>query len=149
MDAVQENEPMLRAIVLIALGAAAAVAFDRLVLAPASSVTEGPPVATTDPAPGSPPLVWVEGTLVELTPGSLTVRDGEGPAVELDRAAAGATRFFLLDGPDWATVPDEEVDGMAAGQGVCVEALMDGRTLLALRVFLGAGCAPAPTGVPS
>jgi hypothetical protein len=134
---------MLRGILLIALGAAAAVAVDRLVLAPSPDPAGGPPVARSEAAPGSPPLVWVDGVLEEIEARSLAVREGSGgPVVELDRAAAGATRFFRLDGEEWSSVPEEDIGAEAAGQRACVEALLDERTLLALRVFLGAGCGP-------
>ncbi|HEX2026227.1 MAG TPA: hypothetical protein VHH92_07510 [Actinomycetota bacterium] len=133
---------MLRALLFVVLGAGAALAVDRLVL-----YSEDEPVPTVPaerPAPGSPPLVWLDGTLAEVGPGSLALRDGASAAVDLERAAAGATRFFRLDGDAWAPLSEEDADATAAGQRACVEALLDGRTLLALRVFLGAGCGPAP-----
>ncbi|HZB04507.1 MAG TPA: hypothetical protein VE737_09325 [Actinomycetota bacterium] len=134
---------MIRGILLIAVGAAAAVAVDRLILTPSPDPAGGPVVARSDAAPGSPPLVWLDGTLEEIETRSVAVREGEdGPVVELDRAAAGATRFFRLDDEEWSSVPEEDIGAEATGQRACVEALLDGRTLLALRVFVGAGCGP-------
>jgi hypothetical protein len=135
---------VVRALVLIALGAGGAVAVDRLVLTSEPPATGGAAVARSDPAPGSPPLVWLGGTLEEIGDGSLSVREGEGARVELERASAGGTRFYRLDGEDWAVLTDRDAAAVEAGQTVCVEALLDGRNLLALRVFLGAGCVPAP-----
>jgi hypothetical protein len=134
---------MLRGILLIAVGAAAAVAVDRLILDPSPDPADGPVVTRSEAAPGSPPLVWLDGTLEQIETRSLAVREGQdGPVVELDRAAAGATRFFRLDGEEWSSVPEEGIGAEATGQRACVEALLDERTLLALRVFLGAGCGP-------
>jgi hypothetical protein len=133
-----------RAVLLIAGAAAAAVTVDRLVVNPAApTLSEAPGVARSDPAPGSPPLVWLDGTLEQIGQGSLAIREGEGPRVDLERAAAGGTRFFRLDGDRWAVLSEEDAEAVDAGQRVCVEALLDGRNLLALRVFLGAGCGPS------
>jgi hypothetical protein len=131
-------------LVLIALGAAAALAIDRLAVNPSPAVEEPPPVARSEPDPGSPPLVWLDGTLETVDDGSLGVREGQGPTVNLERAAAGGTRFFRLDGESWALLSEDDAAVVDPGQRVCVEALLDGRNLLALRVYLGAGCAPAP-----
>jgi hypothetical protein len=135
---------VLRALLFVTLGAAAALAVDRLFLTADQEETAVPAVSGDSPAPGSPPLVWLDGTLSEVGPGSLALRDGPGTVVDLERAAAGATRFFRLDGDAWAPLSEEDADATAAGQEACVEALLDDRTLLALRVFLGAGCGPAP-----
>jgi hypothetical protein len=140
---VRENGPVLRALLFVVLGAGAALAVDRLVLTTGDDA-DVPAVPTERPAAGSPPLVWLDGTLSEVGPGSLALRDGPGPVVDLERAAAGATQFFSLDGESWAPLSEEDADATAAGQEACVEALLDGRTLLALRVFLGVGCGPAP-----
>lgn len=132
-----------RAVLLIAVAAAAAVTVDRLVLNPAPTLSGAPGVARSDPAPGSPPLVWLDGTLEQIGQGSLAIREGEGSRVDLERAAAGGTRFFRLDGDRWGVLSEEDAEAVDAGQRVCVEALLDGRNLLALRVFLGAGCGPS------
>jgi hypothetical protein len=133
---------LLSAVVLIAIGAAGAIAVDRLVLEPAPAASDTPPVTGSRPAPGSPPLVWLEGTMEEVSEGSLSVREGQGAVVQLERAVAGATRVFRLEDQEWAVLTDQEAAGVEAGQHVCVEALLDGGTLLALRVFLEAGCGP-------
>lgn len=133
---------LLGSVFLIALGAGGAIAVQRLVLEPAPAASTGPGVAHSDPAPGSPPLVWLDGTLEEVTDGSLAIREGQGPMVELERAAAGATRVFRLEGERWTPLSDQEASALEAGRQVCVEALLDGPTLLALRVFLEAGCGP-------
>jgi hypothetical protein len=132
-----------RAVLLIAVAAAAAVTVDRLVLNPEPPLIGAPGVARSDPAPGSPPLVWLDGTLEQIGQGSLAIREGEGSRVDLERAAAGGTRFFRLDGDRWGVLSEEDAEAVDAGQRVCVEALLDGRNLLALRVFLGAGCGPS------
>jgi hypothetical protein len=132
-----------RAVLLIAVSAAVAVTVDRLVLNPAPTLSEAPGAPRSDPAPGSPPLVWLDGTLEQIGQGSLAIREGEGARVDLERAAAGGTRFFRLDGDTWAVLSEEDAEAVDAGQRVCVEALLDGRNLLALRVFMGAGCGPA------
>ena len=134
---------LFRAIILVALGAAAALAVDRLVLAPEPVGSDAPAVDRSDRAPGSPPLVWLGGTLEGVSQASVAVREGGGPRVELERAAAGATRFYELDGDRWATLAEEDTGAVEAGQEVCVEALLDGSNLLALRVFLGSTCGPA------
>jgi hypothetical protein len=135
---------VFRAIVLIALGAGGALAVDRLVISPEPAVSGSTGVGRSEPAPGSPPLVWLDGTLEEIGDGSLAVREGEGARVDLERASAGGTRFYRLDDEGWTALSDEDAAAVDAGQRVCVEALLDGRNLLALRVFLGAGCVPAP-----
>jgi hypothetical protein len=134
---------LLTAVLLIALGAAGAIAVDRLVVEPSPTAADAPPVTGSEPAPGSPPLVWLEGTMEEVSEGSLSVREGQGAVVELERAVAGATRVFRLEDQEWAMLTDQEAAGVEAGQQVCVEALLDGGTLLALRVFLEAECGPA------
>lgn len=135
---------LIRAILLMAIGAGAAVAVDRFVLEPGAQVSDAPGVAAGDPAPGSPPLVWLGGTLDRIDAEGMAVREGQGPSVDLERAAAGGTRFYRLDGGRWAVLSEDEADGVETGQEACVEALLDGRNLLALRVFLGTGCGPAP-----
>jgi hypothetical protein len=86
-------------------------------------------------------VVWIGGTLVEVAPDSITVREAFGSVVRLQRLGQGATTFFEVSGTDWAEVPDGA--SIEAGRAACVETLLNGPTLLALRVFLGASCGPA------
>lgn len=134
---------MLGGFVLIALGAAGAIAVDRLLLEPSTTASGEAPVTGSEPAPGSPPLVWLEGTMEEASEGSLSLREGQGAVVELERAAAGATRVYTLEGEEWILLSEQEAVGVETDRRVCVEALLDGGDLLALRVFLDAGCGPA------
>lgn len=127
-------------------GAAAAVAVDRVVLTPPASEGVAPPVSRSEPGPGDPPLVWLEGTLESISDSELAVREGQGPRLVIQRFAAGATEFFLRQGDGWRELPTEETASISPGGRACVEALLDGRTFLALRVFLDAGCGPAVSG---
>jgi hypothetical protein len=137
----------VRALLLLALGAGAAVAVDRLVLEETSSTDQvPPPVSGSQPGPGDPPVVWLDGTLERITESELVVRVGRGPRIEVERFAAGATRFLRLGEGGWVELPAEEVDAVQSGGRACLETLLDGRTFLAIRVFLSTGCGPAPGG---
>jgi hypothetical protein len=138
---------LVRGIGLLAVGAAAAFSLDRLVLRPSASEGAAPPVTRSEPGPGDPPVVWLDGTLESISDSEVAVREGQGPRISLERLAAGATRFLRQDGSAWRELSADEVAGLEAGGDACVEALLDGDTFLALRVFLGAGCGPAiPAG---
>lgn len=137
---------LLRGLVLLGLGAAAAVGVDRLVLRSTASEGAPPPVSESEPEPGDPPLVWLDGTLETISESDLAVREGQGPRITVERFAAGATAFLERDGEGWRELPTEEVASIEAGEQACVEALLEGRTFLALRVFLGADCGPAEEG---
>ena len=103
-----------------------------------------PPLPTTSaqPAsPGEPPIIWVGGTLAEANADRLLVRDSLGSPIDLLRLAAGATVFFRVAGSVWQGLPER--DTIPTGGPACVETLMDGTNLVALRVFLGATCGPA------
>jgi len=102
-----------------------------------------PPIPTTSnqPSPNEPPLVWVGGTLTEATTDRLLVTDSLGSPIKLLRLAGGATTFFKVVGSRWQRLSDREP--VQTGGLACVETLMDGVNLLALRVFLGATCGPA------
>jgi hypothetical protein len=105
-----------------------------------------PSVIQNEPGPGDPPVVWIAGTLEVLDQGHLAVREGgggEGPRIRLERLAEGATDFYRLDGQVWRELSPEEVDLLQAGERACVEALLDGETFLALRVFLDSSCGPS------
>jgi hypothetical protein len=107
-------------------------------------------VIQNEPGPGDPPVVWVAGTLETVDQGHLALREGrqrKGPRIRLERLGEGATGFYRLDGDVWRELSPEEVSELDAGETACVEALLDGRTLLALRVFLGSSCGPSgPAG---
>jgi hypothetical protein len=105
---------------------------------------EFPPIQQEDPAPGSPPVVWVSGTLAEIVPESIEVREGDGPTVRIQRFAEGATRFFLPAHGEWRPLGDRAVARIGPGREVCVEVLLDDQRMLGLRVFLDTRCAPVP-----
>jgi hypothetical protein len=134
----------IRGLLLLTLGAAAAISVDRLLIRPTSSADAAlPQVSDSQPGPGDPPVVWLDGTLAEVTDSQLSVQEGRGPSISVERFAAGATRFLRLDEDRWLELTEAEAAAVQAGQQACVEALLDGRNFLALRVFLGAGCGPA------
>lgn len=135
----------------VVLAAAFAVALGACRSAePAPPSTTLPRVTQNEPGPGDPPVVWIAGTLEVLEQGHLSIREGgggEGPRIRLERLAEGATDFYRLDGEVWRELPPEEVDLLGVGERACVEALLDGQTLLALRVFLDSSCGPSgPAG---
>lgn len=134
----------LRAVVLMAIGAGAVVGIQELVDGDGALPPRDRPAGFEERRsqdPDDPPVVWVDGTIEALTGDRVVLREGRGPAVALNRLGGGATSFLRLDGGTWrAAAPGQGTD--ARGQPACVEALLDGRTLLALRVFLGSGCGP-------
>jgi hypothetical protein len=109
-----------------------------------------PTVSENEPGPDDPPIVWIAGILEVLEEGQLALREGrqgQGPRIRLERLAEGATDFYRLEAEAWTELSPEEVDLLQVGEPACVEALLDGGTFLALRVFLGSSCGPAgPTG---
>jgi len=125
------------------MGAAAAFGVERLVLRPTASGGTQPPVAESEPGPGDPPLVWLDGTLESITDADLALRDGQGPRIPIERFAAGATTFLRWEGGSWRELSEDEIEGLEAGTQACIETLLDGGTFLALRVFLAADCGPA------
>jgi hypothetical protein len=135
----------LRALFLLALGAAAALAVDRLVLEPTAAETSPPPVSGSEPGPGDPPVVWLDGSLEEVSASQLVIQEGSGPRLEVERFAAGATSFLRQDGDEWVVLGEDEIEAIETGQAACLETLLDGGTFLALRVFLGVDCGPATT----
>lgn len=102
-----------------------------------------PPPATPrqDLGPDQPPVIWLGGTLTEISEDQLVLRQPAGSLVTLRRLAGDATSFFRLSGSEWHRLAAEAQ--IPAGRAACVETLLDRETLLALRVFLGAGCGPA------
>ena len=103
-----------------------------------------PPIPTIPPeslGPGQPPIIWVGGTLSKVAADGLQVTEALGSVVTLRRLARGATVFYRISGAAWRRLTP--VAKVSAGQLACVETLLDGAHLLALRVFLGADCGPA------
>lgn len=140
-----DNGPvtLVRALLLIALGAGAAVATDRFLLEEEAPALVIPPVSDSEPGPGDPPVVWVDGSLERIGESDLLVQVGTGPRIGVERFAAGATRFLRLDEEGWVELTAEEIAALRPGGRACLETLLDGRTFLAIRVFLSAGCGPA------
>lgn len=103
-----------------------------------------PPIERNEPQPGDPPVVWVSGTLDSVSDEALLVRDEEGPRVHVERFAAGATRFLRPRAGEWRELTARKVSALESGDLVCVEAILDSGAFLAVRVFLGAECGPAP-----
>jgi hypothetical protein len=136
----------IRAVLLLALGAGAALAADRFLLEESAPARVVPPVSESEQGPGDPPVVWLDGTLERIGESELLVRVGRGPQIPVERFAAGATRFLRLDGARWVELAPEEIDAVGTGGRACLETLLDGRTFLAIRVFLSAGCGPALGG---
>jgi hypothetical protein len=133
----------VRALLLIALGAGGAVAADRLLLEDSAPARVVPPVSVSEPGPGDPPVVWLDGSLDRIGESEILVQVGEGPRIQVERFAAGATRFLRLDEEGWVELTAEEITALRPGGRACLETLLDGRTFLAIRVFLSAGCGPA------
>lgn len=102
-----------------------------------------PVVKQNDPDPGAPPVVWLSGRLVAVTEERVLLQEGDGPTVRLRRFAEGATSFHRLDGGAWREIAPARASA-AGGSRACIEALLDDGDFLALRVFLGASCSPAP-----
>ena len=127
---------------LLGIGALAALAVDRWLLPQVLPTSAGPAIERTERGPTDPPLVWIGGSLQEIGETQLILRDGEGPPITVERFSGGATRFYQEDREDWRQLEDEEVESAATGADVCIEALADGEAFLALRVFLDRTCAP-------
>lgn len=85
-------------------------------------------------------MIWVGGIVTDVTDQQLVLKEALGPRVALKRLGQDATAFFRAAGDAW-----ERRNGSVVGNGdqVCVETLLDGANLLALRVFMGADCGPA------
>lgn len=111
----------------------------------AGAEAELPTPATGLPAkdPGQPPIVWIGGRLETITPERLAVVEESGAPIVLGRLAEGATSFFSERGGTWRAFPSRDALRLEPGTPVCVEALLDEGTYLALRVFAGGSCGPA------
>lgn len=101
------------------------------------------PPENASPVPGQPPVVWIAGTLIDVSSQRIEVMERSGTSVGLQRLAEDATTFYRVSGGAWRRLAAEAQ--IAAGQQACTETIMDGSNLLAIRVFLGAGCGPAGT----
>jgi hypothetical protein len=136
----------VRSSLIPALAVAIAVGGGYLALQGETDITSGsvPGVPQVQPQPGGPPVVWLSGSLEEIAVSFLTIREGEGASIRLHRLAAGASRFLRVSNGRWRELSLEEADQIQVGERACAEALLDGTTFVALRVFLGAaGCGPA------
>jgi hypothetical protein len=101
-----------------------------------------PAIERTQPGPDDPPLVWVGGSLEEVGESQLLLQDGDGPQVTIERFSGEATRFYRPEAGDWRELSTDEIASIGTGNEACIEALLDGETLLAIRVFLDRTCAP-------
>ena len=108
---------------------------------PRSGLPPVPSLPRESAGPGEPQLVWIGGTLSRVDAAHIVVTEAAGPVVTLTRLAQGATAFFRASGGAWRRLTDQAP--VEAGQLACVQTLMDGSNLLAIRVFLGADCGPA------
>jgi hypothetical protein len=87
-------------------------------------------------------VVWVSGQSDHVSGSRLTVVTGGGALTVIHRLAEGATRFFVWKDGLYERLDEADAGLIEVGTPLCVESLLDGRTLLALRVFLGAACGP-------
>jgi hypothetical protein len=133
----------VRALLLLALGGGAAIAADRLLLEDTAPAQAVPPVSSSEPGPGDPPVVWLDGDLERIGESELLVRVGQERRIRVERFAAGATRFLRLDEEGWVELTAGEIAALRPGSKACLETLLDGRTFLAVRVFLSAACGPS------
>jgi hypothetical protein len=107
---------------------------------PQGPVPPPPSTPNQDLGPGSPPVVWLGGTLESVGTDRIVLRQSDGSNASLQRLAESATKFLRISGGRWESyVPPT---GDAGGQRACVETLMDGTNLVAIRVFVDVGCGP-------
>ncbi len=107
---------------------------------PQGPVPPPPPTPSQNLGSGSPPVVWLGGTLESIGNDRIVLRQGDGSQASLQRLADSATKFLRVSGDAWkAFVPPT---GGADGRRACVETLMDGTNLVAIRVFVDVGCGP-------
>jgi len=85
-------------------------------------------------------VVQIGGTIASIDEASLTVAQPDGAEVRMRRLAGDATRFLFPDGDGYRQLAPAEVAGIAPGTRACVEALLDGQVVLAIRVFLDSVC---------
>jgi hypothetical protein len=82
----------------------------------------------------------VGGELTQLKADRLELKEAFGSVLTLRRLGRNATTFYRVSNGEWERV-DQATD-VKTGTSACVETLMNGQTLLALRVFLGGDCGP-------
>jgi hypothetical protein len=99
------------------------------------------PADSAEAGPGQPPIIWVGGILIEVAVDRLVLQEAMGPTVTLKRLGRGATAIYRASSARWERLASTVRIG--TGEEACVETALDGRNLLALRVFLGAACGPA------
>lgn len=128
-------------LVLLAAGAAGALAVDRMVLSPSAESRAVAAFPETERREGDPPLVWIDGRLEEVGDRELMLRDGQGEPVPVERFAGGATRIYRFGDGRWRELNPAAV--VEPGQEVCVQAILEETAFLAVSVFLGTGCGPA------
>jgi len=87
-------------------------------------------------------VVWVSGQSEHVSESRLTVVGAGGSRVVIHRLAEGATRFFVRKHGRYERLDETDAGLIEVGTPLCVESLLDGRSLLALRVFIGAACGP-------
>lgn len=132
----------VRAVMLVGIGAIGALGVQRWLLPPVLPTSGGPAIERIERSSSDPPLVWIGGSLEEVGATELILRDGEGPAIAVERFAGDATRFYVPDQGRWRELAAEEVETAAEGKEACLEALADGESFLAIRVFIDRICAP-------
>jgi hypothetical protein len=141
MPTLRQRQTLAVWIALAAVALCVACAGPAPVVKAPTGIPPAPVQGIGSVAPGEPPRVWIAGTLTDVTDSRIQVREASGQDLSLQRLAAGTTAFYRIAGDGWAKLaPQAQV---AAGQAACTEALLDGRNLLALRVFLGTECGPA------
>jgi len=84
--------------------------------------------------------VWISGTIGEGDASHLAIIEPYGSTVNVQVLGAGATTFHAAEAGAWVTVDPGQA---SPGQPACIEALLTERTVLAVRVFLGAQCGPS------
>jgi hypothetical protein len=99
-----------------------------------------PPIPSESGGSGQAPVVWVGGTLTAVSDQRLVLKESIGSKVSLKRLGQDATAFFRVAGGSWERV--DPTTAAETGDRACVETVLDGENLLALRVFLGVECGP-------
>jgi hypothetical protein len=109
---------------------------------PAVARLPRPSTGAPSVVPGQKPIVWVSGQAVAVSLSKLNVVEGGGSRAIVHRLSEGATRFFVLQAGRFEAMPEADALAVRSGTPLCVESLLDGKRLLALRVFVGSACGP-------